>query len=325
VRLVILSVGCLICAFAAVAHATARRVALINGDFELTRSVSIALSPWGVDVVPVSVDSPGSSLPKAAHRAAELARQFDVDAVIWVSASGTESVLWVYDARADDVSTRDFAEAPPFASPVAAAVALSLKTVLRTTVIAPESERFGATEREASSRPGRLRLESEGNVRFFASGMREFRPALGAAYWVNAKSGEIGPAMDFSFGSGVAVATDRFSGRFHDFAVSPSLRWWLPMSEPTRVQMLVGATGHFTTLEGVALSTATSVTSHRFNGSLDAGVIVALRLSSAIELGLDAKGSYLLHYQRYLVNGQPTFELWPWTAELGGHVSVALF
>src|SRR5581483_9342746 len=63
-------------------------------------------------------------------------------AVAWVTTTpARQSLLWLYDAQTDQMTVRSLSVSPPFGEASAAAVALTLKTLLRSTAIAPEAER----------------------------------------------------------------------------------------------------------------------------------------------------------------------------------------
>jgi hypothetical protein len=321
-RAAIWVLGCVIAARAA--DAAARRLALVNSDSELSRSVSLALSPWGVETIVVDPDSPGSLLPQALHRARALAQELGVDAIAWVSASSDESVLWVYSVEADHLASRLFSKAPPFDSPSAAAVALSLKTLLRTTAIAPEAERFGATPADEPRPPELVRIEGETMFRHFVSGMGEIRFGVQAAGFLRLPSARPGVSLGLSVGPGVAVETAAFSGHFQDWAVPVALREWFPIGKVVTLQPLIGATIRVASLTGSLVPGEGRVEVHRVDMSFDAGAFVDVRLGPIISLGVGGRLSYPLRYQRYLVNGQPVFELRSTWEEIGGHVGVNL-
>src|SRR5687768_10143644 len=130
--------------FAMTAWADPRRVAVLRADHELLRAVSLALSPWGIETIGSDAALPKSSQPEAVQAASRLARQLRVEAIVWITSMEDGSLLWVFDLRTGDVTARVLPETPPFDGAAAAAVALSVKTVLRSSVVAPPEERFGA-------------------------------------------------------------------------------------------------------------------------------------------------------------------------------------
>ncbi|HKQ67775.1 MAG TPA: hypothetical protein VJT73_00475 [Polyangiaceae bacterium] len=316
-------VGLLVC-WVATARAAEHRIALVQGDPELSRAVALALAPWGVEAIASDAPTPGGSLPEAAERAVELTRQLDVDAVAWVSVPDRGSVLWVFDARTDEISTRVLAESPPFTSPVAAAVALSLKTVLRATVVAPEAERFGATPGAPPAKAERLAFEAGARVHFLAAHKAETLVSLGAVAWFPAFS-RIGAALTFSAGPGVAIESNGYAGRYREFAVAASARWRFASTDWMSAALALGATGHFTELDGSLVELHAPIAVRRFNASVDLGARFNVKLASGVYVGLDADVSYLGMFQRYLVDGRPVFAMSPFATLVGGHVGVDLF
>src|SRR5688500_9374970 len=115
--------------FAMTAWADQRRVAVLRPDHELLRAVSLALSPWGIETIGSDEALPKSSQPEAVQVASRLARQLEVEAIVWITRLKDGSLLWVFDLRTGDVTARILPEGPPFDSAAAAAVALSVKTV----------------------------------------------------------------------------------------------------------------------------------------------------------------------------------------------------
>src|SRR5262249_20887700 len=129
---------------AGVANAERRRLVLIAPDAELHRQVGIALSAWGIEVATSDDTPPGAVFPEVEERAEALARALHADAIAWVAPTEDNAVLFMYDAMSSHVASRVIGVKPPFDGATAAAVALTLKTLLRSSAIAPENERFGA-------------------------------------------------------------------------------------------------------------------------------------------------------------------------------------
>jgi hypothetical protein len=318
------AIVCIVGFVATAVHAADRRIALVQGDAELQRSVSLALSPWGVETVPTNRPTPGSSLPDGAQRAAELARQLDVDAVVWVSVSGQGAVLWVYEARNDETTTRVLVETPPFESSAAAAIALSVKTVLRATTVAPESERFGATPAQSLRKAERVAIETGADVHVLAARSVDPRITIGTVVWFVPPT-RLGAALTLAAGPGVRMENDSYSGRYREIALGWSLRWRFANTDWVAAELLLGSTAHFTALDGAARAGGPPVDIHRFNASVDGGALVELKPTAGVYLGISAQAGYLLAYQRYLVEGNPVFALSPIGAVFGGHFGVDLF
>ena len=116
------------------AHASepphARRVVVLQVPAALDRALRTALVPWGMRVArPAAGARPAP--PRNVEQAQRLARQLRADALIWLAVSSRRHELWLYDRASDSLSARPV-PAPPFDETRAAALALSVKTDLRT-------------------------------------------------------------------------------------------------------------------------------------------------------------------------------------------------
>src|SRR5689334_6814266 len=104
------------------AFAERRRVVLCGAeDPRFFRAVEVALGAWDIELVYDSAQ-PGSTLPKASHTAASLAKENQAAGVAWIDAA-EERALWVYDVASDQIVARYLDRAPPFDEATAAAVA----------------------------------------------------------------------------------------------------------------------------------------------------------------------------------------------------------
>ena len=202
-----------------------RSVALIDADEELAHAIVLALSPWGVTARFTHEPSPGVDLPMAAHRAAALCQQLAVSVIVWVSASEQGSLLWIYDAETNEVITRELPERPPFSSPAAASVALSLKALLRTTTVAPPIERAGrpTVVPLPPTATRRFTLEASANVRFFAPGSTLVYGAIGGLWWFRPGATRLGAGLFVGSSAGVAIETANFSGSYRELSLSAAL------------------------------------------------------------------------------------------------------
>jgi len=294
-----------------------RSVALIDADEELAHAVLLALSPWGVTARLTHEPSPGVDLPMAAHRAAALCQQLSVSVVVWVSASEQGSLLWIYDAQTNEVITRELAERPPFSSPAAASVALSLKALLRTTKVAPPIERQGSPAGVPPRATNRLTLEASGNVRFFAPDSTLVYAGIGGLWWFGPGPARLGAGLSFGSSAGVAIESANFSGNYRELSLSAALAGQLVGNRWLRSSLFGGFTAHYSELFGVSNVVGEAAESNRLVPSVDAGSDVAFMLGGGMHLGLGVKASYLPRPQRYLVQGETVLSLWPIAAEFG--------
>src|SRR5579872_3831270 len=244
-------------------------VAVVRPDPLWLRSVEIALSAWDINVIGVDAPPPGSSLPDAQRKAAELASRVPADAVVWISEADTGSVLWIYDVETQHVGSRILADRPPFDEPTAAAAALTVKALLRTSPLAPLPERLGAPPAAPAS--SALWVEAEAGARALPVDLAEPRAALGLAFWPRGLSERLGFAIAGSAGLGVPVTTGspaQLDARFSDVSASASVRTRIRIGRAFQVEPALGATVHFTTLQGSATSDDSAVLAHRIDAAL---------------------------------------------------------
>jgi hypothetical protein len=124
--------------------AAARRVVLLDAPEPLQRALRTALLPWGMQLDGVVRDKPESTLPGTALRARELAQELGAEALVWVSANGDGAALWIYESAKDTIRARPFPDRP-LDDALAAALALSVKTWLRTSAVPAEAPEPPAT------------------------------------------------------------------------------------------------------------------------------------------------------------------------------------
>jgi hypothetical protein len=132
--------------FARPADADEARVALLDPDPNLLAAVSVALSPWGLRVVPAAGSPAPSDTTSATEGARAIARVEAARDVVWIHAApGGQVSLWLYDAQTEQLTVRPLRQVPPYNEAAAAAVALTIKTLLRATRAATPEERTGGS------------------------------------------------------------------------------------------------------------------------------------------------------------------------------------
>jgi hypothetical protein len=314
-----------------------RRIVVLQPDDELFRAISLSLSPWDVEttrsaatirgVAAVDV-SPQASQPEAVRGASRLARELGVEAVVWISSAERGSLLWVFDARSGDVTIRMLAETPPFDSAQAAAVALSVKTLLRSSTVAPPAERFGAQPPAASEvappADGVLALELGGGGTWLASRHAALAIDLTAVAWV-LSARRLGVSLSVASGPGFRIEAGRYRGDYRELVVGGSARYRVLHEPRVSASVSLGGALHFTTLEGTLVDRSVESKVSRVNPSLDLEVSASVYLTRAIYLGASAGGAYFPAYRRYLVQGEPVFSPWPAAVGVSGYCGVELF
>src|SRR5262245_51510624 len=156
-------------------------------------------------------------------------------------------MLWIWDRAGEQLITRPLRAALPLDSAAAAAAALSVKTVLRGTLVAPEGERVVVPPSPAlvAARPSESawRLEAASGARIWPQ--IGWEPRLFGAlswHWIS---------LGASAGSGVAVENDAFVGRLRDVQVGAGVHLGFS-GERWRGEAALGPSLHVTSLEGVA-------------------------------------------------------------------------
>lgn len=307
------------------AHAAKRRLALIAPDAELHHQVDIALAAWGIEVTTSDAMPPGAALPHAQLRAEALAAELNADAIAWVAPAGDGAVLLMFDVTTSHVASRVLGVHPPFDEATSAAVALSLKTLLRSSAIAPERERFGA--RPAPRKPEEppvWRIDAMTAFRAMRGESAELRAGVGTAVFPRAIGDVLGVGAAVSFGPGAHASTSSFSGMLSDVALSADVRARLPFGGRLTLEPSIGPTLHIFSLDGTALRLSEPVHANRTDPSVDAALTLGVSLGN-ISLGARVAGGYFLRYQRYFVGDSTALSLSPVFVEAGLGLGVGIF
>ena len=293
------------------ASAERRTVALVNGNDVVERQVRIALSTWELDVRHVDWTSLSSGMPGAAIEARQVAEAQKVELVVWISETGQTHALWVFDAKAGHIVTRPLSMAPPTDAANAASLALTLKTLMRSTSAAPVEERIGSADDPGIPAAGIFRIEASGGARMLASaGGADLRIGVDALWFPRFLGDYAGLGFGFAAGPGVGVAKDAFAGRFLDLTVGPILRGRVPLGTRFAIGPEVGPSLHLTSLDG-ATSDGAPVRSSQSNVSLDGALFLSFALSRAVEVGVRGQAAYLFLYQNYAVHSESVLKLAP--------------
>lgn len=297
----------LLLAMAPRAEAQTGRVVLVSLDAELEAAISTSLAPWGAQIVPHVGESPGS-MPAASELGRSLAAAEQALAVVWISTSESGPALWVYDADGDRVLARALPSPPPFDEPTAAAVALTLKTMLRHSAVAPPAERAVVP----APPPYRLvHLELALGALAFATRPEDAEPriALALSLFPEALGGIVGASLAARAGTGIAVEAGSARGRWTDTLVSLGLRLRGTLGV---VDLGVGLeAGVFVTTLDVTLApdVAVSVVRASFGGV--AWGEVGLRPDPSLRFALRGGVSGSAPSERYVQRGAPVIEIAP--------------
>ncbi|HSY24231.1 MAG TPA: hypothetical protein VK841_19020 [Polyangiaceae bacterium] len=109
------------------------RVVVVDPDPRVFAAVNVALSPWSLRVIRVGGPLPQADVVAATSAAKALAENEHAGAVLWVAPPSGSQVLslWLYDAQTAQLVVRPLTVAAPFDDAAAAAIALSVKTIMR--------------------------------------------------------------------------------------------------------------------------------------------------------------------------------------------------
>lgn len=116
---------------AALSQPPPSHVAVVAPSDILLHALTQSLAAWNVQIQAVPDDNPGPSMPASSSEGRRIAGRYNALAVVWVSESESGFALWVFDQRTDRVLARPLPSGPPFDEPMAAQVALAVKTMLR--------------------------------------------------------------------------------------------------------------------------------------------------------------------------------------------------
>jgi hypothetical protein len=198
---------------------------------------------------------------------------------------------------------------PPFDEPTAASVALSIKTFLKLSSVAPAEERFGAEEAiSGGTAVGERRWSFESGLGARHSlqddDSGELRMALGVARRFDAG---VETAVNLVTGPGREVLSERFDGHFNDTTVGLSARYW---ESHAGLEIGVGAAAdlHLGSIRGT-VDGGVQASASRLNPAVGADLWLRRPFAGTFELGLGAHSRYFLRRQRYLVGGESVLEL----------------
>lgn len=326
---------------ATAAHADIERIAFVDAEPHLISAVETALESWSIAVVDVPAPPGGITVVTAP----DVAREQAAGAVVWISTStSSHAMIWVFDSRASRIVAQRIIAVPPFDEPAAAGVALTLKTLLRHSAVAPEPERYDAQPLGSlpvlpppvSPPPARIvvAVPRESRVlgaaflglRWLRTGSTQVEPRLGLSLeWtpIGARV-RLGPLAGFHVGPGISVDELDFAGHFNDLVGFIGGRARVPLTpELVLIGSLTGV-GHVTSLDGRVPSVGQQVSDGRFNLGLAAGGGLEARLGPRLRLGLTGEVERQTRRQRYTVFGAPVLEVPGFLFNLGIAFAVIL-
>jgi len=332
------------------AGAQERRVAAIDADAPLARALTVALSPWQLGVVPTPGPAPAPDFDTASTRARVIALDQHADVVVWLvpaARPGEPGSLWVYDTASQQLVVRPLIVSPPFDAAAAAAVALSVKTILRgsplvsqfveeatppiasappiaappASAVPPDTIERPAESSNAAQAPWRFETLVGARTPTGAGAPAEPWAELGLSMWPRAQGGHFGWGIGLQGGSGVSLASGAFDGAYRQGALDVTARLRTSATAWLSLELRAGPEIAVTSFTGQATGAA-SIHALRVNPALDVGGIVDFTPWTRVHLGLVGDAAMLLRFQRYAFDGLEVIDEPPIALVLGARLSV---
>lgn len=317
------------------------RVAMVAAPAGLEEALEAALAGWPIQVSSASGD-PGATMPAAGEKARAIGQAEGVGAVVWIASDGTGHAVWVLDVDSGRVTARRLPQPPPYDEPTAAAVALTIKTLLRHGRVTPVLERYGVEEaREvlraevAASRPPAaapareplVRLDTIAGARIRPTEGRDVELRLGAGLryqpaWLGGRGAAVARIRS---GTGVGLNEPDFIGRYTDVQASLGAAARFLSWRRLAVVPAAGASLHFTSIDGSIRSQGARGRASRVNPSIDGAIAIELQVGQLVRLSVSGELSYALRRQVYLVAGDPVLTLPRLEGEIGAALSVPVY
>jgi hypothetical protein len=285
-----------------------KRIAVVGMAPSLVIAVSSTLEPWHIEVAAPQEPLPAGSMAAMVQGARGIAAGSEAAAVVWIAHEEGEATLLVYDRAEDKIIALPLAATPPFDDPTNAAVALSIKTLLRHSgLIPPEPGAVTAPARPAP--PPRLLVELLGTARIRPGMTHAIEPRFGlAARWFPAATQRFFALIaGADTGMGTEVDASGFAGRYTDTTAGVAGEARLELGQRWAAGLALGSRVHITELAG-QIDGAPDVSEQRFNPSVDLGLRVELRVWR-LELGVWGEASYMARRQEYLAGAETVLAL----------------
>jgi hypothetical protein len=337
-------------------------VALLDADPPIARALTVALSPWQLGVVPITGAVPTGDLETASAGARVVATDQNADVVVWIAPApraGEKGSLWVYDTANQQLVVRRLTVSSPFDAAAAAAGALSVKTILRssplvsqfTQAASDDSSAPGGTARPASSEPPpnmppppapieapatpaapaepeaaphtSWRFETLVGARTPTGSSAAAEPCaeLGLSLWPREQNGHLGWGIDVKGGTGVTLSSDSFQGEYRQGAIDATARLRAAVAGWLSFELRGGPELIVTSFSGQPAA-GPSIQALRADPALDFGGVVDFTPWSRVNLGLVGDAAVLLRFQRYAIDGVRVMDVPPVALVLGIRLSV---
>jgi hypothetical protein len=288
------------------AQAEPERVVLAGMPANLADATDTVLVPWRIARVRVA-RAPAADQDQARRDAKLLAARTRAGAVVWVARTPQGPTLWVYDASSGQLLSRPLPAAPPYDDPTAASVALSIKTLLRHSSVAPPAERIAPAA--AVARLPSYTWDARSVLRLSRPGpdtagwSLEPRLGLGVTWWPTFLPGRHGLALQVEAGPGQRIDKSGFGGRFYDVSAAAALRRHIALRRwlDARVAIvpMAGLSLHLARVSGELQPGRESAHVNRIVPSVDTALDVQARISRSVWLGLGLHAALMTRTQDY--------------------------
>lgn len=302
-------------------------IVAIDTDAHFDHELELALTSWHVDVSTEPGPAPGRDIDDAIRTAHRIARKGSARAVVWM----THEELWVYDERTHQIAVRPLPSPPPFDEATAAAIALTVKTVLGGSPDAhPKTETPEVAAPLPQPKPASakhsVRIHTFGGARVPTNANDSIAARFGAeiTYFPAPIVPWLGLAISADAGPSVLVEREPlFVGTFTDTATTVSLRVRIPIRRWFAIEAGAGPGIHFSAIEGTSPATDVSGRVSRIDASFEAMVGFELGWKS-IRVAPLVSSTFLVHYQRYRVGPTEVLEVPPAQLLVGLRLGVEL-
>ncbi|MFT5354745.1 MAG: hypothetical protein ACI9KE_001953 [Polyangiales bacterium] len=324
------------------------RVVVVAPSDVLTHALSQSLSAWNIQIEGVPDDNPGPTMPSSSAEGRRIAEHYDALAVVWVSESDDGFALWVFDGRTNRVVARPLPSGPPFDEPMAAQVALIVKTLLRSipelapdapnhrhnadrqeppTVVAPAHE-----ESLVESSPVEVNTPHDtvllgwdvlvaGGVRGYATSPNspDARFLLGVTLWPGGQQRALGLSILVESGPGIRSAHTALDARWTDSSLMFGVRGRLHLGAHFDLGATLGLGVRFTTLRGET-SARSQVAQLHINPTSRVDLELGMMLIPWLRIELRAGTTIGWSVQRYFTGDDLALEV----VRFGAHALLGL-
>lgn len=335
------------------ARCQGRKVVVVEADSRVLTALDVTLSPWSLSVGPAPGPPPEGDLESASARARAIAAEQGAGAVVWIAkARGPDETgsLCVYDAQTGQLVVRPLTVAPPLNDAAAAAIALSVKTILRSSplseveapapAVVPPAPRTVPPVPVAPEQPAPPQVRETASVwRLEAivgartptgtGNLAEPRAALGLSAWPQAFGGHFALGAVLEAGPGVPIDSAgggryQYHGQFREASFEASAHLRAKAGRWLAFECQAGPALLLTSLDIDVFGTTTSDHDVRVNPAVNAGAIVDLALGARVGFGVLVDASILLERQRYRLKSEVTLDEPPVELLFGARLSVGI-